>query len=58
MEVSPILTVKDLVISTSNESKKVTLVDNLSFELLPSEILSIVGTTFFGFLGFFGGPGA
>ena len=43
MEVSPILTVKDLVISTSNESKKVTLVDNLSFELLPSEILSIVG---------------
>ena len=43
MEVSPILTVKDLVISISNESKKVTLVDNLSFELLPSEILSIVG---------------
>ena len=43
MEVSPILTVKDLVISTSNESKKLTLVDNLSFELLPSEILSIVG---------------
>ena len=43
MTVSPILTVKDLVISTSNESKKVTLVDNLSFELLPSEILSIVG---------------
>ena len=43
MKLSPILTVKDLVISTSNESKKVTLVDNLSFELLPSEILSIVG---------------
>ena len=43
MEVSPILTVKDLVISTLNESKKVTLVNNLSFELLPSEILSIVG---------------
>ena len=43
MTLSPILTVKDLVISTSNESKKVTLVDNLSFELLPSEILSIVG---------------
>ena len=43
MRLSPILTVKDLVISTSNESKKVTLVDNLSFELLPSEILSIVG---------------
>ena len=43
MEVYPILTVKDLSISTSNESKKVTLVDNLSFELLPSEILSIVG---------------
>ena len=43
MAVSPILTVKDLVISTSNESKKLTLVDNLSFELLPSEILSIVG---------------
>ena len=43
MTLSPILTVKDLVISTSNESKKLTLVDNLSFELLPSEILSIVG---------------
>lgn len=43
MKVSPILTVKDLVITTSNESKKVTLLDNLSFELLPSEILSIVG---------------
>ena len=43
MTLSPILTVKDLVISTSIESKKVTLVDNLSFELLPSEILSIVG---------------
>ena len=43
MEVSPILTVKDLVISTLNESKKVNLVNNLSFELLPSEILSIVG---------------
>ena len=43
MRLSPILTVKDLVISTSIESKKVTLVDNLSFELLPSEILSIVG---------------
>ena len=43
MILSPILTVKDLVISTSNESKKLTLVDNLSFELLPSEILSIVG---------------
>ena len=43
MRLSPILTVKNLVISTSNESKKVTLVDNLSFELLPSEILSIVG---------------
>lgn len=43
MTLSPILTVKDLVISTSTESKKVTLVDNLSFELLPSEILSIVG---------------
>ena len=43
MSLSPILTVKDLVISTSNESKKLTLVDNLSFELLPSEILSIVG---------------
>ena len=43
MTLSPILTVKDLVISTSKESKKFTLVDNLSFELLPSEILSIVG---------------
>ncbi len=43
MTLSPILTVKDLVISTSNESKKLTLVDDLSFELLPSEILSIVG---------------
>ena len=43
MKVSPILTVKDLVITTSNESKKITLLDNLSFELLPSEILSIVG---------------
>ncbi len=43
MKVSPILTVKDLVITTSNESKKVTLLDNLSFELLPNEILSIVG---------------
>ena len=43
MTLSPVLTVKDLVISTSIESKKVTLVDNLSFELLPSEILSIVG---------------
>ena len=43
MPLSPVLTVKDLVISTSNESKKLTLVDNLSFELLPSEILSIVG---------------
>ena len=43
MTLSPILTVKDLVISTSNESRELTLVDNLSFELLPSEILSIVG---------------
>ena len=43
MTLSPILTVEDLVISTSSESKELTLVDNLSFELLPSEILSIVG---------------
>ncbi|MBT7204557.1 MAG: ABC transporter ATP-binding protein, partial [Deltaproteobacteria bacterium] len=43
MKVSPILAVTNLVISTLIDSKNVNLVDNLSFELFPSEILSIVG---------------
>ena len=43
MDLSPLLAVKNLVISTSIESENVNLVDQLTFELLPSEILSIVG---------------
>ena len=43
MDLSPLLAVKNLVISTLIESKNVNLVDQLTFELLPGEILSIVG---------------
>ena len=43
MKLSPILTVTNLVISTSIESKDVNLVNDLTFELFPGEILSIVG---------------
>ena len=43
MDLSPLLAVKNLVISTLIESENVNLVDQLTFELLPSEILSIVG---------------
>ena len=43
MDLSPLLAVKNLVISTLIESDNVNLVDQLTFELLPSEILSIVG---------------
>ena len=43
MDLSPLLAVKNLVISTLIESENVNLVDQLTFELLPGEILSIVG---------------
>ena len=43
MDLSPLLAVKNLVISTLIESEDVNLVDQLTFELLPGEILSIVG---------------
>ncbi len=43
MDLSPLLAVKNLVISTLIESENVNLLDQLTFELLPGEILSIVG---------------